>query len=194
MITKKRLKILLVVLGGMLGGSVVWFWLNASSRTETGQPFVEPANITENQLPTSSRAVNVTNGVRHSVPLAEIIGGGPEKDGIPSIDEPKFVSITDATFLSDDELGIAVTLRDTAKFYPFQILVWHEIVNDEIEGQRILVTYCPLCRSGIVFDPLVSGERVEFGTSGKLWNSNLVMYDRKTDSLWSQILGEAIVG
>jgi len=72
--------------------------------------------------------------------------------------------------------------------------VWHEIVNDTINGKRVLITYCPLCLSGIVFDPLVNGERVEFGTSGKLRNSNLVMYDRTTDSLWSQILGEAIVG
>jgi len=83
-------------------------------------------------------------------------------------------------------------------------LVWHEIVNDTIpafaedsagkNGKRVLVTYCPLCLSGIVFDPMVQDERVEFGTSGKLWNSNLVMYDRKTESLWSQILGEAIMG
>ncbi len=133
--------------------------------------------------------------IKHSVPLNEIIGGGPPKDGIPSIDNPKFTSVAEANkALADDQPGIAFSMSGVDRFYPFQILVWHEIVNDNVADQRVLITYCPLCLSGIVFDPLVNGERVEFGTSGKLWNSNLVMYDRKTDSLWSQILGEAIVG
>ncbi|MBI2051383.1 DUF3179 domain-containing protein, partial [Candidatus Roizmanbacteria bacterium] len=129
------------------------------------------------------------------ISLSEIVSGGPPKDGIPPIDKPKFVSVAEASkSLSDKEPGIAVELDGTARFYPFQILVWHEIVNDTIRGKRVLVTYCPLCLSGIVFDPIVEGRRVEFGTSGKLWNSNLVMYDRKTDSLWPQVLGEAVVG
>ena len=143
----------------------------------------------------STKEIMVTDGTKHSVPLDEIIGGGPPKDGIPSIDNPKFIPVVEANkFLTDSEPGVALDISGTARFYPFQIFVWHEIVNDAINGQRVLVTYCPLCLSGIVFDPMVNGERVEFGTSGKLWNSNLVMYDRKTDSLWSQILGEAIVG
>ncbi|MFQ5753684.1 MAG: DUF3179 domain-containing protein [bacterium] len=152
-----------------------------------------------------TREIFVTDGVRHSVPLDEIIGGGPHRDGIPSIDNPKFISIDEAkSWLSDEEPGIAFSAGGVDRFYPFQILVWHEIVNDTIPvsaeasagkgGQRILVTYCPLCLSGIVFDPVVKGERVEFGTSGKLWQSNLVMYDRKSETLWSQILGEAILG
>jgi hypothetical protein len=97
-------------------------------------------------------------------------------------------------WLGDNEPGIALSLDGVNRFYPYQILVWHEIVNDAVNGRRVLVTYCPLCLTGIVFDPIVQGERVEFGTSGKLWRSNLVMYDRKTGSLWSQVLGEAIVG
>lgn len=142
-----------------------------------------------------TKEIMITNGVKHSVPLNEILGGGPPKDGIPSIDNPKFISLLEANkFLKDNEPGIALNIDSVKRFYPFQILVWHEIVNDTINEKRVLVTYCPLCLSGIVFDPLVNGERVEFGTSGKLWNSNLVMYDRKTESLWSQILGEAIVG
>jgi hypothetical protein len=129
------------------------------------------------------------------VPLEEIIGGGPAKDGIPSIDHPKFVAPLDASkWIKDDEPGIAVSLDGVNRFYPYQILVWHEIVNDTVGGKRILVSYCPLCMTGYVFDPRVDGELVEFGTSRKLWNSNLVMYDRKTDSLWSQLLGEAIGG
>lgn len=141
-----------------------------------------------------AKKIMVTKGVRHSVPLKEIIDV-LGKDNIPAINDPHFVSAAPASeWLGDEELGLAVDFKDERRFYPFQILVWHEIVNDTIAGQRVLVTYCPLCLSGIVFDPLVKGMRVEFGTSGKLWNSNLVMYDRKTNSLWSQVLGEAIVG
>jgi len=141
------------------------------------------------------KEIMVTNGTKHSVPLSEIVGGGPPKDGIPSINNPKFISVADASkILGDSEPGIALSVNGVDRFYLFQILVWHEIVNDIIGGKRVLITYCPLCLSGIVFDPVVAGEQVEFGTSGKLWQSNLVMYDRKTDSLWSQILGEAIVG
>lgn len=141
------------------------------------------------------RKIFVTDGVKHSIPLAEVISGGPPKDGIPPIDKPKFVSVKEAEeFIKDSEPGVAFARGGTQRFYSYQILVWHEIVNDIVEGERILVTYCPLCLTGFVFDPLVKEERVEFGTSGKLWKSNLVMYDRKTDSLWSQILGEAIVG
>jgi hypothetical protein len=161
----------------------------------SGETKKETITVDNGNQSFSTKEIMITDGVKHSVPLDEILGGGPPKDGIPSIDNPKFVSPADASkFLDDNEPGIALEVGSTARFYPFQILVWHEIVNDTIDGQRLLVTYCPLCLSGIVFDPIVNGERVEFGTSGKLWNSNLVMYDRKTDSLWSQILGEAIVG
>ncbi|MBI4050313.1 MAG: DUF3179 domain-containing protein [Candidatus Doudnabacteria bacterium] len=136
----------------------------------------------------------ITENSKRSVPLEEIKSGGPPKDGIPSIDQPKFISVAEADFLSDGDPGIAFSRGNKHRFYPYQIMVWHEIVNDIVAGQRILVTYCPLCLTGFVFDPVVKDERVEFGTSGKLYKSNLVMYDRKTDSLWSQILGEAIVG
>jgi hypothetical protein len=144
---------------------------------------------------TVTKEIFITDGVKHSVPLDEIMGGGPKKDGIPSIDSPKFESIGQAgNVLDDTEIGLAFELDGVNRFYPFNILVRHEIVNDQINNKRFLVTYCPLCFSGIVFDPKVNGELVEFGTSGMLWQSNLVMYDRKTDSLWSQILGEAIAG
>lgn len=160
-----------------------------------GETKKETISIPNEDQTFSTKEIMVTDGTKHSVPLNEILGGGPGKDGIPPIDNPKFISIAEANKqLTDTNPGIALEIDGDARFYPFQILVWHEIVNDVIDGKRVLVTYCPLCLSGIVFDPVVSGEQVEFGTSGKLWNSNLVMYDRKTDSLWSQILGEAIVG
>lgn len=141
------------------------------------------------------KKIMLTDGLKHSVPLEEILSGGPPKDGIPSIDNPKFISIKEADkWLDDKDPGIAFSKNGVDRFYPYQIIVWHEIVNDTIKGDRVLVTYCPLCLTGFVLDPVVEGERVEFGTSGKLWKSNLVMYDRKTGSLWSQVLAEAIVG
>jgi len=153
-------------------------------------------NDNGNEAPSSAeRKIQITNGVKHLVPLEKILSGGPPKDGIPSIDNPQFESVTDAdTYLNDAGLGIAVSFNGIDRFYPNQILNWHEIVNDEIGDQPLLVTYCPLCGTGIVFDPVIEGKRVEFGTSGKLFNSNLVMYDRETDSYWSQILGQAVVG
>lgn len=166
-----------------------------ATTTITVENSVSEATDTSVQPAQTSKTIMITDGVKHGVPLNEIIGGGPAKDGIPPIDNPAFVGIEEASlFLTDSEPGIVLDFKGVARFYPFQILVWHEIVNDIIGGQRVLVTYCPLCLTGIVFDPVVQGERIEFGTSGKLWNSNLVMYDRKTESLWSQVLGEAIVG
>jgi len=126
---------------------------------------------------------------------SEIIRGGPPKDGIPSIDNPKYISLQEADeWIDDNELVMGIIYKGTKRVYPLQILVWHEIVNDVIEGDPILITYCPLCGSGIAFERKINGEEVEFGTSGKLYNSNLVMYDRKTDSYWTQIDGLAIVG
>ncbi|MCH7568609.1 MAG: DUF3179 domain-containing protein [Nanoarchaeota archaeon] len=134
-------------------------------------------------------------GIKYIVDPSKIRGGGPPKDGIPSIDNPKFVSVAEADeWIQDNELVLAIIHKDVKRVYPLQILVWHEIVNDKIAGDPILITYCPLCGSGIAYESKINGEEVEFGTSGKLYNSNLVMYDRKTDTYWTQIDGLAIVG
>lgn len=126
---------------------------------------------------------------------SKIISGGPPKDGIPSIDEPKFVSLSEADeWIENNELVLVLDYMGKTRVYPLQILVWHEIVNDWVGGEAVLISYCPLCGSGIAYERTIDGEAVEFGTSGKLYNSNLVMYDRKTDSYWSQIDGVAIVG
>ncbi|MBI2582713.1 DUF3179 domain-containing protein [Candidatus Azambacteria bacterium] len=181
-----------IILAGAVGFFVYQRFFRQDFKLPRGGETKMETIVTESK---ETKEIMVTDNVKHSIPLAEIIGGGPPKDGIPSIDNPKFLSVAEAnSWLKDDEPGIAFSRGNTHRFYPYQIMVWHEIVNDTVEGERILVTYCPLCLTGFVFDPLVRGERVEFGTSGKLWKSNLVMYDRKTDSLWSQILGEAIVG
>lgn len=139
--------------------------------------------------------IQITNGVKHIVPLNRIFSGGPPKDGIPSIDSPKFVSKDEGDkFLRNDDLVLGLFLDGEARAYPRMVLVWHEIVNDKIKGKPVLITYCPLCYTGAAFVREINGEEVEFGVSGKLYNSDLVMYDRKTDTYWSQVLGQAIVG
>jgi hypothetical protein len=136
-----------------------------------------------------------TNFARHTVPLSEFRSGGPPRDGIPPIDHPRYVPQRQAeAWLSPREPVIAVQIGRRARAYPIQILVWHEIVNDTLAGQPILVSYCPLCNSALVFDRRVKGRTLTFGTTGNLRNSDLVMWDRATQSWWQQITGEAVVG
>jgi len=135
-----------------------------------------------------------TNGVKHLIPLDKIKGGGPPKDGIPSVDNPKFAEILDSNFMSDSDIVIGLGINDETKAYPLFILVWHEIVNDSIGDIPVSVTYCPLCYTSQVFERIIDDQEVEFGTSGKLYNSNLLMYDRLTESYWSQALGMAVTG
>ncbi len=131
----------------------------------------------------------------HSIPADQIVSGGPPPDGIPSIDNPKFITASNATFLTDDyDWVIGISYRGDARAYPLQIMVWHEIVNDVVGGVPLAITYCPLCYSTIAFVREINGTPVQFGTSGRLYNNNLVMYDRLTKSLWSQFWGEAIAG
>jgi len=130
-----------------------------------------------------------------SIDLATLRHGGPSKDGIPSIDEPSFVSIAAARdWISPKEPVIAIEHNGTVKAYPLQILTYHEIVNDTIGGTPVAVTFCPLCYSAIAFERTLEGEPTTFGVSGLLRNSDLVMYDRRTETLWQQFTGEAIVG
>jgi len=130
-----------------------------------------------------------------TIPLSEIrsvIG----RDRIPAIDRPKFVSVRDisAATLSDNEPVISFVIGDDARAYPLRILTWHEIVNDVVNGMPVAVTYCPLCNSALVFDRRLDGRVLSFGTTGKLRNSDLVMYDRETEGWWQQYTGEALVG
>jgi hypothetical protein len=129
------------------------------------------------------------------VPLDEIISGGPPPDGIPAIDRPVFVAPSAVeAWLSPQEPVLALEVDRDARAYPLQILMWHEIVNDTVGGKPVVVTYCPLCNSGLVFERVVDGATLDFGTSGKLYKSDLVMYDRQSHSLWAQMEGRAIVG
>ena len=136
-----------------------------------------------------------TDFSKHSVPLSEFQSGGPPRDGIPPIDEPKPTSQADAEdWLSEREPVLVVEVDDQVRAYPVQILVWHEIVNDSLGGRPIAVTYCPLCNSSLVFDRRVGGRKLTFGTTGNLRRSDLVMWDRQTESWWQQLSAEAVVG
>lgn len=141
-----------------------------------------------------------TNTSKSSIALSHILDGGPGKDGIPSIDNPLFVDQNDSSlqYLSDHSQGILVVIDNIKRRYPYNILNWHEIVNDVFTGpdstHYLAVTFCPLCGSAMVFDRNVNDEVLEFGVSWKLHNSNLLMYDRQSESLWSQTLWEAVVG
>ncbi len=136
-----------------------------------------------------------TDFSKRSVPYNEIFSGGVPRDGIPPIDEPRFVDVENANgWLEEKEPVIALEIEGEAKAYPLQILTWHEIVNDSLGGVPVAVTFCPLCNSGIVFDRRLDGEVYDFGVSGNLRNSDLIMWDRQTQSWWQQLTGEAIVG
>ena len=135
-----------------------------------------------------------TDFSRHTVDFAEILSGGPPRDGIPSIDKPAFVAVSKAADTADTEPVIGLIINGDARAYPLRVLIWHEIVNDVVGGVPVLVTYCPLCNAAIVFERTVDGRVLEFGTTGKLRHSDLVMYDRQTDSWWQQFVGEGIVG
>ena len=124
----------------------------------------------------------------------KIMHGGPPKDGIPALDFPRFTSPLEATFLREDDWIIGLEIQGEARAYPVKILNYHEIVNDRIGTLGVLISYCPLCRTAMAFDSSNQGMPLSFGVSGLLYNSDVLMYDPQTDSLWSQIMGRAISG
>ena len=125
----------------------------------------------------------------------EIMSGGPPKDGIPALNNPSFIPTTAEAELSAREPVITLEINgEIPRAYPIRFLIWHEIVNDVVGGIPVAVTFCPLCNSGITFDRRVDGDVLTFGVSGKLRNSDMIMFDRETESWWQQAIGEAIVG
>ncbi len=136
-----------------------------------------------------------TNFDRRAIEWDEVRSGGPPRDGIPSIDNPQFVTFEEANeWIVDVEPVVSLEVNGEARAYPLQILTWHEIVNDEIGDVPVVVTFCPLCNSAIVFDRRFEDDVFEFGVSGLLRNSDLIMYDRTTETLWQQFTGEGLVG
>lgn len=136
-----------------------------------------------------------TNFSKHSIPIDSIKDGGVAKNAIPAIDFPDFFSVEEAKgFLTEPDYGILLQGKSETRFYPLNILNWHEVVNDVMEGVPVVITFCPLCASAIVYERVVDGDTLDFGVSGRLFESNLLMFDNRNESLWSQSLGEAVAG
>lgn len=140
---------------------------------------------------TTDNGFNLTDTL---IPAAQIYHGGPPKDGIPAIDRPKFLTARQAGFLKLEDRVLGVTYNGISKAYPVRILNYHEIVNDEFQGKAVVITYCPLCGTGMAFYADISGRPRSFGVSGLLYNSDMLLYDRETESLWSQIMKQAVSG
>lgn len=145
-------------------------------------------------LPVSGWAKNGFDLSNVSVPAEMIQRGGPPKDGIPAINSPVFESAEEASWLSDEDRVLGLSINGEHRAYPVSILNWHEIVNDQIGGQSVVVTFCPLCGTGMVFSAQVDGEALNFGVSGLLFESDVLLYDRGTESLWSQLWMEGVSG
>jgi len=128
-----------------------------------------------------------------SVDFTEILSGGPGKDGIPALNDPAYEAAATAA-ITPQEAVLTVELNGQARAYPIRYLMWHEIANTEVGGVPLAVTYCPLCNSGIVFDRRLNGQVLDFGVTGKLRYSDMVMFDRQTESWWQQFTGKGIVG
>jgi hypothetical protein len=148
---------------------------------------VEPSAIPPRHLDAETFPVSL-------VPRDGIVWGGVAPDAIPAIDDPVFEQASSVDWLDDREAVLVLQLDGAVRAYPIQVLMWHEIVNDEVEGRPVAVTYCPLCSSGVAFDRTVDGRTLDFGTSGSLYLSALVMYDRQSESLWTHFDGRAVLG
>lgn len=137
---------------------------------------------------------SATGGTGLDVLAENVVSGGPGKDGIPAIDKPRFVGAAEMELQDDDDPVFGLTYCGVVRAYPQLVLVWHEIVNDRIGAERISVTYCPLTGSAFGVRGGTEGRPLTFGTTGQLVNSNLLMYDRQTDSEWPQLAGTTIRG
>lgn len=164
----------------------------------TAEVTAENSDLTGDDRTERQRIVSedwATDWNRHNVPYSELLPVLPVRDGIPAIDDPQFISPEEAgEWLADNEPVIAFEWEGDARAYPLQIMTYHEIVNDVVGDLPVVVTFCPLCNSAVVFERNLDGAMYDFGTSGWLRNSDLVMYDRQTESLWQQFTGRGIVG
>ena len=128
------------------------------------------------------------------IPANEILSGGPPRDGIPAIDDPKFLPANKSHHLQPTDPVLGIARNGIAKAYPISILNRHEIVNDQFNGEEIVITFCPLCGSGMAYSARINGNTHTFGVSGLLYNSDVLLYDRQTESLWSQLMAQAVSG
>jgi hypothetical protein len=154
-----------------------------------------PPDLREQLPPSRAEAEFSTDFSRHTFSYGEVLSGGPPKDGIPALDEPVFIRVNEAdAWLQPEEPVIALQIAGEARAYPLQILTWHEIVNDEVGGIPVVVTFCPLCNTAIAFEREFDGQVLDFGTTGRLRFSNLIMYDRQTETWWQQATGDGLAG
>ena len=164
------------------------------SQTATSDPAPQDEDLGSDEIRSALEEPDQPEFPDPLIDLDQLLSGGPPPDGIPSIDRPQFESVADVDWLDPDEPVLSLTVDGETKAYPVRILTWHEIVNDRLAGVPVAVTYCPLCNSGVAFERTVGGQITTFGVSGKLYADNLVMYDRRTESLWPQLTGRASVG
>ncbi len=146
------------------------------------------------EVDSALRNINNVNFPDPLISPEEVRSGGPPPDGIPPIDEPKFQTADSVDWLSNVEPVLSVEVNGEVRAYPIQVMTWHEIVNDTIGGVPVTISYCPLCNSALAYDRRVGDRIFDFGTSGNLFNSSLVMYDRQTESLWTHFDGRAVIG
>ena len=166
-----------------------------SALVEGGAPVAATVGSLPSEPPPFSTTGWTTDFTKRSIAWDEVLSGGPPKDGIPAIDQPTFESVEAADErLAGQSPVLFFAHGAVTRAYPLDILIWHEIVNDVVDGLPVAVTFCPLCNASIVFDRQVGDRTLDFGTTGKLRKSDLIMYDRQTESWWQQALGEAIVG
>jgi Protein of unknown function (DUF3179) len=179
--------------GGVAGSAAQ----HAGSATEPSPPPVTVEQVPPGEREGTPSALDNPSDDRFPPPVidvGELRPGGPPPDGIPAIDEPRFLDAGGVAFLDDNEPVLALEIDGDARAYPLQIMTWHEIANDTVSGVPVAVTYCPLCNTAIAFDRRLDDRVLSFGTSGMLYHSALVMYDRQTESLWSHFTSEALVG
>ncbi len=176
-----------------------WLLFHEES-SETARRYYDYSPESWLDYPTEVESIPFTvNGFRFShatIPTQEIFRGGPPRDGIPAILEPRFVSMetADADYMEDEDLVLSITVNETTRAYPYRILNWHEIVNDKIDDVAFAATYCPLCGTGIAFNRTINGVERSFGVSGLLYLDNVLMYDHQSESLWSQLLLKSVTG
>lgn len=200
-IRRGRWRFALIALSILLvaGGFVTNYVLTRTegSRLPAGQSSNSDQPEARSTVDPGQRVVEAAGGLGPD-PLIDpddLVSGGLPPDGIPPIDDPKFMDVSQVDWLTPREPVISVVVDDDARAYPLQVMTWHEIANDVVGDLPISVTFCPLCNTAYAFEqPTVKGEPTTMGTSGMLYHSNLIMYDRATSSLWPQALGQAVIG
>ncbi len=141
-----------------------------------------------------SSSMNNQDSTEWLIPVNEVRDGGPGKDGIPALNSPQMIDANQATYLENDDLVLGLVMGDNISAFPHRILDWHEIINETFAGEKLSIIYCPLTGTGIAWERVIDGRETTFGVSGLLYNTNIIPYDRETDSNWSQMLFKSVNG